>query len=1029
MEPINIIRKHLIGILLMSCCIWLPCQIVLSQTLKEIQGSVRNAVTNEPVSQVNIIVKGTSRGIVTNSNGEFGIQVKNGDILIFSIVGYKTNQETVTDQTSINIVLQPGVSKLDEVVVVGYGTQRKSDLTGAVGSVKGNTLQERPSTSVAQELAGRVSGVNVSVNSGRPGGKPTIRIRGNTSISITNDPLYIVDGVISSIEFLDPNNIVSIEVLKDASSTAIYGARGSNGVIIITTKRGNRTGGKVNYNSEISVGKLPREIPVLNSQEFLHLEDVSYQNAQKYDSAGWLAGAYADPKLKRFNPLLFDAVGNPLYNTNWQKETMQDAFTQNHNISITGGDTKSNFGVYLGYRNEQGLVKSSSLKRYSVRFVFDSQIKPWLKAGGSLAYNDQAENQIDFGSSGIEVLRETLEQLPIIPVKFPDGSWASNASYPNVEAGPNPIQILTDRNNIVKNQFILGNVYANISLAKDLEFRTTLGTNINQQQTNYYAGRTLNFIAVTQGGIATVTSTKSNFWQLDNYLTYNKKIFEIHSFNALLGAESQHSDYYAFSSIAWNFQNDFFQTNNLGVAANPRPSTSSTLSYNLNSYFSRVNYSYKEKYLLTLSGRFDGSSKFGSANRYGFFPSAAIAWKAYDEGFIKRISAISNLKVRASFGYTGNSEIAPYQAQGGLGNYTYDFNNALTPGIGIGRLPNSQLQWEKTGQADVGIELSLFNNKISFELDLYRKLTSHMLLNAPVPSTSGITTITENIGSMSNQGIELTLNTNNVISKNFSWNTAFNLSINKNRVVSLANNNADVFPGPSYVSETNIARVGQPMGSFYGYIRLGTWGIKEIAEAARYSQLPGDIKLKDINNDGRINGLDRTIIGKGIPDGYGSFINTFRYKNFDLIFDLQFMYGNDVLVLAKFVQEFRTGLANSRKTILNAWTPDNQNTDIAQWRSAAAGYDAQQDTKMVEKGSFIRGRNLSLGYNFSPELMKKMHIDALRLTASVQNLFLITDYTGYDPEVSTRNETYGQGIINFDYPKPRIFMLGVNVGF
>lgn len=1004
-------------------------QSLSAQNQNLIRGTVNDVLTGIPLPDVSVVVKGTSKGTVTNQNGEYNINAGNGDVLVFSIVGYETKEETVGSQSVITVALKKGTSKLDEVVVIGYGTQRKSDLTGAVGSVNSTTLAQRPSASVAQELAGRIPGVNVSVNSGRPGGKPTIRIRGNTSISITNDPLYIVDGVISDITYLDPEDIASIEVLKDASSTAIYGARGSNGVVIVTTKRGNKSGGKVNYNSQVSIGKLPREIPVLNSEEFLHTEDISYQNTQKYDSSGWAAGAYQDPKLKRTNPLLFDDKGNPLYNTDWQKVTTQNAFTQNHNLSFSGGNDKSDYGVYLGYRDEEGLIRTSYLKRYSARFVFDSQIKSWLKVGGSLAYNDQTENRIDYGSSGIEVLREILEQLPIIPVKFPDGSWASNANYPNSEAAPNPIQIITDRNNIVKNQFILGNVYAAITLAKGLEFRSTIGTNINNAQVNQYSGRNLNFISLSQGGIAAVSSSKTNFWQVDNYLTYNTKIADAHSFTGLIGAESQHTDYYTFNATAWGFQDDFFQTNNLGVASNPRPPASGTNAFNLNSYFGRINYGYNDKYLVTLSGRFDGSSKFGSANRYGFFPSAAVAWKATDEDFIKNISAISNLKIRASIGYTGNSEIASYLGQAGLGNYTYDFNNTLSPGVGIGRLPNSGLKWEKTGQVDLGIELGLLQNRIALEVDLYNKLTSNMLLNAPIPSTSGITTVTQNIGSMRNSGIEINLNTTNVSTNNFSWNTTFNISVNKNKVVSLANNNADVFPGPSYVSETNIARVGKPMGSFYGYVRLGTWGSDEAAEAAAYGKLPGDLKMQDTNNDGKINGLDRVIIGKGIPDGYGSFINTFRYKNFDLICDIQFMYGNDILVLEKYVQEFRTGLANSRKTVLDAWTSDNQNTMIAQLRPANAGYDASQDTRMVEDGSFIRGRNFVLGYNFASALTKKMHIDRLRLTASVQNLFLITKYTGYDPETSTRDETYGQGIINFDYPKPRVFMLGLNVGF
>lgn len=303
-----------------------------------------------------------------------------------------------------------------------------------------------------------------------------------------------------------------------------------------------------------------------------------------------------------------------------------------------------------------------------------------------------------------------------------------------------------------------------------------------------------------------------------------------------------------------------------------------------------------------------------------------------------------------------------------------------------------------------------------------------MLLAAPVPTTSGFATVTENVGSMRNQGIEINLNTINITRTDYSWKTTFNISINKNRVVSTVNNNADVFPGPTYVSETNIARVGQPMGSFYGYVRLGTWGSDEAAQAAIYNRLPGDLKFLDVNNDKVINSLDRVIIGKGIPDGFGSFMNTFTYKNFDLLLDVQFMYGNDVLVLEKYVQEFRTGIANSRATVLDAWTPDHQNTMVAQWRPTIAYYDGQQDTRMVENGSFIRGRNLLLGYNFPSKLMKKLQINSLRLTASIQNLFLITKYTGYDPETSTRTETYGQGIINFDYPKPRVFMFGLYLG-
>ena len=996
------------------------------------QNKITGTITDEnrnPLPGVNIKIEGTTRGAVTDINGKYSIEIPNQDaILIFSFLGYSEQKVPVSGKVIIDINLVPDLIEMGGVVVIGYGVQKKSDLTGSVGSVKSERLLDRPVATVSQALAGRVTGVNVSVNSGRPGGKPNIRIRGNTSISITNEPLYIIDGVISTLDYINPNDIASIVVLKDASSTAIYGARGSNGVILVTTKRGSE-GGKVNYSSEFSFGTLPREIPVLNSEQYLHLEDVSYINAQKFDPNGWAAGKYTDPRLKRTNPLLFDSSGNPLYDTDWQKEATQTAFSQNHNLSFTGGDKKTSYGLYLGYRDEEGLIKSSYLKRFSGRIVFDSQIKKWLKVGGSINYIDQEENQIDFGSSGIEVLRETLEQLPIIPVKFPDGTWASNENYPNVESAPNPIQVLTDRTNIYKTGYAIGNIYANITLAKGLELRTTLGTNITGIRNNLYAGRNLNFISRSQGGQATVSNSNTRYWQAETYLTYNKTIAEMHAFTGLLGVSFQHGENYNFRTANWNFADDFYQTNNLGVGSNPQLPASGTSAYGLNSYFGRLNYNLKEKYLFTVSGRADGSSKFGGSNQYAFFPSAAVAWRLSQEDFIKNIREISNLKLRASYGETGNSEITPYQALAGLSSYPVIFNDTRIIGIGVGRLPNSALQWEKTAQTDVGLELGLFNGRILFEVDLYNKLTSNMLLAAPVPTSSGYSTVTKNIGSMRNRGIEFDLTTINISLENFTWTTTFNISANKNEVISTVNNNADVFPGPSYVSETNIARVGEPMGSFYGYVRLGTWGTGEEADAALYNRRPGDLKFLDVNDDKTINSLDRVIIGKGIPDGFGSFINTFSYKNLDLMLDMQFMYGNDVLVLEKYVQEFRTGIANSRATVLNAWTPDNQNTMVAQWRPTTAGYDGQQDTRMVEDGSFIRGRNLVLGYNFPSELIKKIHLENLRIYASVQNLFLITNYTGYDPETSTRNETYGQGIINFDYPKPRVFTFGLNVGF
>ncbi len=543
---------------------------------------VRGTVQDENGSGlpgVSVVVKGTTRGTTTNGEGAFELDIPEANpTLVFSFVGYSTQEIQVGNQTQIDVKMSVDNKSLDEVVVVGYGVQKKSDLTGAVGTVKGETLRERPVASLNQALSGRITGVNVSTNSGRPGGRANIRIRGNTSVSVANNPLYVIDGVIlnatdlangsTPIDFINPNDIASVEVLKDASATAIYGARGANGVILVTTKRGSTSGGSVNYDTEFSVGVLPKKIPLLNSEEFLRAEDIAYQNAKKYDPVGWAGGKFTDPKTKRTNPLLFDASGKPLYDTDWQDEAFRKAKTQNHQLSFAGGNGKDNFGLYMGYRNEEGLMKESWLKRYSGRFVMDSQIKKWLKVGGSLSYNDQSENQVDpLGGGGIIPMRQVLEELPIIPVKYPDGRWGSNEDYPGMEGGGSPIQVVTERIYLVKTQTMLGSVYSNINLAKGLELRTTLGTNIINQRIDYYGGRTLNYISRNQGGDASINNARHNSWQFENYLTYNTRIANIHSVNALLGVAWQHVDRFTSQAQSQRFQDDYFQFNNLGAGA------------------------------------------------------------------------------------------------------------------------------------------------------------------------------------------------------------------------------------------------------------------------------------------------------------------------------------------------------------------------------------------------------------------------------------------------------------------------------
>ena len=999
---------------------------------KPIKGNVKDE-NGQALPGVTIQIQGTNQGTQTDANGNFAFSsLDDKEVLVISFVGYVSQKILIGNKSLIEVSLIPDNKSLDEVIVVGYGTQKKSDLTGAVGTIKTDAIQERRSASLNQAIAGRVTGVNVSVNSGRPGGRANIRIRGNTSVSVANNPLYVIDGVIlnasdlangsTPIDYLNANDISNIEILKDASATAIYGARGANGVILVTTKRGSQEGGKISYDTDFSVGVLPKKIPLLNSTEFLYVEDQAYLNAKKYDPVGFAGGKYVNPATKRTNPLLFDSSGKPLYNTDWQDESFRKALTQNHQLAFTGGNSKENYGLYVGYRNEDGLVNASWLKRYSARFVMDSQIKSWIKIGGSLSYNDQSESQVDpLGGGGIITMRQVLEALPIVPVKYPDGRWGSNEDYAGMEGGGSPIQVSEERLYYLKTQSLLGNVYSNINLAKGLELRTTVGVNIINQETDYYGGRTLNYISRNQGGDASLTADRHNSWQIENYLTYNKKISSDHSIVAMLGQALQHVDRMNFTARAQRFQDDYFQFNNLGTGAVTPASSSSVSGYGLDSYFGRFNYNLKDKYLVTFTGRVDGSSKFGAANRYAIFPSAALAWKVIEEDFMQDIPVISNLKLRTSYGITGNSEITAYQSLAGLGNYAVIFNNARQVGIGINRLANPDLRWEKTEQIDAGLELGLLNNKINIEVDLYRKLTTDMLLSAPVPSSSGFTTVSQNVGSMENRGVEFAINSVNVASPNFTWNTSFNISFNQNKVIALTGG-ADIFLGRTVVRE------GAPVGSFFGFVHQGTWSTAEESLAAKYLKKPGDIKYQDTNNDGKVNDNDRVIIGKGIPDSFGSFINTFSSNNFELMIDLQFMNGNDVLFGSKHSAEDRVSIANSFKTVLNGWTPTNQSSRLAELRPVSAGYTTNNDTDRIQDGSFLRGRNAMLSYKFPSEIARKMKMSRLRAFVSVQNFFLSTKFQGYDPEVSTSGAAFDQGLDLYAYPKARTFMVGLNIG-
>jgi TonB-linked SusC/RagA family outer membrane protein len=1017
-----------------------------------VRGTVKDE-TGEAIPGVNVLLKGTSTGTTTDANGGYTLNVPDNaanGTLVFSYIGFTTQEVAINGRNTVDITLLPDVKSLNEVVVIGYGTAQKSDLTGAVSSIKAEVLQERPSPSLNQALAGRMAGVQVNTNSGRPGGRTTVRVRGFSSINSSNNPLYVVDGVMlpqgnqnqfsNAIDYINPNDIVSVEVLKDASSTAIYGARGANGVILVTTRRGKSGEGRITYDADFSVPTIgPNRPEVLNAREYLAVEDLAYRNMEKYDPAGWAAGrwAFRDPALARKDPRIFDANGQPLYDTNWMDEITQNKLSQNHQLGFSGGNERNSYSLSLGYRDDQGLVKESYLRRYSGRFSMDDQIKKWVKIGGSLSYNYQEENLVDVNDA---VARQMVEDFPFMPVKYADGTFANNRDYPNAEGSFSSMHRLMGRRYILNTQTTLGSVYSNITFFEGLQMRTVLGATLLTQENNQSTTRTL---AIGDQGNASTANKREMFWSIENYLTYTKRFANIHSIEALAGISWQQTNLFAMGSGVRGFATDYFTFNNLGAGATNQSVASDAWKSAFNSYFGRINYGLMDKYLVTFTGRADGSSKFGPNNKFAFFPSAALAWRVSEEAFLKGSNVISNLKLRTSYGLTGNSEIPPYTSVELLSsNYAAMYGDVRVGGTGINRLANPDLRWEKTAQTDVGLELGLFEGRINLEADFYYRKTTDMLLDAPVPRTSGYATIRKNVGSMENKGLEFALNTINVQSADFTWNTTFNISMNKNKVLSLATP-ADIFGvgGPNFTNQTSVIRIGEPVGSFWGLTRLGVWSTDEADEAAKYTSyrnnlkiLPGDIKYLDVNGDYIISDADRKIIGNGSPKAWGSFINTFRYKSLDLTVEIQYSYGNDILDLTRHASEDRQALANSYKTVLNAWTPENQNTMIAEVRDTRAGYVTNVDSWWVKDGSFIRGRNILLGYNFPEAIYSKLKLSKLRVYGSVQNAFLIVDDEVIgDPEATPTNQNDGnsafsQGIIWHGYPRPRTFMVGINIG-
>ena len=994
---------------------------------KTVTGTVIDAA-GIPVIGANVIVKGTTNGTITDFDGNFSLDVPANAVLEISYIGYLTAEVTVGNQSKVNVTLQEDTQALDEVVVVGYGTMRKSDVTGSIATAKGEELTKQQSFSALENLRGKVSGVNIFSNSSQPGAYSNrVVIRGMSTINSSSDPLYVVDGVVmENFDLVNPNDIESMEVLKDASAAAIYGARGANGVIMVTTKRGKKDGEgtSISYQGSVSVSSIARKMDVMNAQEWCDAFMIGLENENKYQGKNWSLN-----RTDWFNdPTYFDANGNPLYDTDWQDEATRTAVSHNHQLNIQQAGKKSSMGAFLNFTDQQGIVNNTYNKRINAKVAYDANPTEWLSTAVNLLVNHTWGRYTPEDGGGQEARRTMIEMLPWYPVYEPvSGKYTTNASSTlnNVlgfEGMSNPVAILNDQKRMKYNTQIFGNAALTFHLAEGLDLKTQFGMDHHNINYRGYSSVTLPNISMPNGW-AEFKNEQTTYWQEETYLTYNKTL-EDHRINAMAGLSWQERTYRYNKSRTEGFSDDFYQDNNMAVGTTPSSPESSWNRWAMNSYFLRFAYTYKDRYSATVTGRVDGSSKFGDNNKYAFFPSAGLAWNISQEDFLKDNKTISTLKLHTSYGLTGNSEIDPYRSLGKIGAGTYLINGVRAPYSYMNTMPNPDLKWEKTGQFDVGFNLGLFQNRLNFDIAYYNKKTTDLLLDCPVPHSTGFSTIFKNIGSVRNQGMDIMVN-GTPIQGEFTWSSTLNLNYNKNKILQLGDTNADVYMY-DWVSGGSILRVGESMGSFYGLVRKGVYTEEDFANGLCEKNQIGRAKRSE----------SREIIGKGLPDWTGSWINNFSYKNFDLTVDMQFVWG--VETLQRFFHStydrfgFTNGLSNILYDAYNGSNPDTMEQMIYLANDGHAGQDSATDSGWVADGSYLRMNMIQLGYTFESNVAKKLGLSGLRIYASGNNLFQIVskDFLGYDPEsTSETGGKFGQNMTFFSYPRARTFTFGVNVTF
>lgn len=980
-----------------------------------------------PVIGANVIVKGTTVGTITDFDGNYSLEVPENAVLQISYIGYLTEEVTVGNKSSINVTLKEDSQALDELVVVGYGTMRKSDVTGSIATAKGEELVKQQSFSALDNLRGKVSGVNIFSNSSQPGAyNNRVIIRGMATINSSSDPLYVVDGVVmENFALVNPNDIESMEVLKDASAAAIYGARGANGVIMVTTKRGKKDGEgiSVSYQGSVSVSSMARKMKTLNAQEWCDAFMIGLENENKYQGTNWSLN-----RTDWFNdPVYFDSNGNPLYDTDWQDEATRNAVSHNHQLNIQQAGKNSSMGAFLNFTDQEGIVNNTYNKRLNAKMTYDADPTKWLSTSVNVMVNHTWGRYTPEDTGGQDARRTMIEMLPWLPVYEPNtGKYTTSTSSTinevlGFEGMSNPVFILNEQKRMKYNTQIFGNAALTFHLLEGLDLKTQFGMDFHNIDYRGYSSKELNNISMPNGW-AEFNNEQTMYWQEETYLTYNKT-WEEHRLNAMAGLSWQERTYRYNKSYTEGFFDDFFEDNNMGLGTLPSSPESSWNRWAMNSYFLRFAYTYKDRYSATVTGRVDGSSKFGANNKYAFFPSAGLAWNVSQEDFLKDNNYISNLKLHTSFGLTGNSEIDPYKSLGLVSASTTLFNGARVPSLYVNNMPNPDLKWEKTAQFDAGFNLGLFQNRLNFDVSYYLKNTTDLLLDCPVPHSTGYSTIFKNIGSVRNQGVDIMVNAT-PIQGEFTWNSTLNLNFNKNEITKLGDTDADIYMD-DWVNGGTILRVGESMGSFYGVVREGIWTVEDYEAGKCEKTQIGHARRSE----------SKEILGKGLPDWTGSWINNFSYKGFDLTVDFQFVWGVDAWQRFMHSTYDRFGITNGLKNILydayDGTNPETMQQMIYLANSGHKGGDTTSDSQWICNGSYLRLNMLQLGYTFDSSIAKKIGLSGLRVYASGNNLFLITasDFLGYDPESTSSTSKFGQNMTFFSYPRARTFTFGVNVTF